>query len=69
MDQMAIVGITLMVVSVPGLLVGLALMTGKWAPAFRSADAERSRKLIGLAMVSLDAALLAVGFVLALTRL
>jgi len=69
MDEMIILGISLMVVAVPGLLLGLALLTGKWAPTFKSADAGRSRKVIGLGLVSLDAMMLAVGGVLVLTRI
>ncbi len=69
MDEMAILGIALIVIALPGLLIGLALLTGKWAPAFRSADIVRSRRLIGLGLVVSDAILLVVGGVLALTRI
>lgn len=69
MDEMTILGLTLIVVAVPGLLIGLALLLGKWAPPIKSADPERSRKVLGLALVASDAALLAAGVVLVATRI
>lgn len=64
MDEMTILGITLVAVAIPGMLIGLALLLGKWAPPFKSADPERTRKVLGLALVSSDALLLAAGTVL-----
>ena len=69
MDELSIVGFTLIVVAIPGLLIGLALLLGKWAPPFRSADPDRTRKVLGLALVVSDAAMLAAGVVLVATRL
>jgi hypothetical protein len=64
MDEMTILGITLVAVAIPGMLIGLALLLGKWAPPFKSADPERTRKVLGLALVASDALLLAAGTVL-----
>ena len=69
MDELAILGFSLVVVAIPGLLIGLALLLGKWAPPFRSADPDRTRKVLGLALVVSDAAMLAAGVVLVATRL
>lgn len=68
MDEMAILGFTLVGVAIPGLALGLALLLGKWAPPSRSANPERTRKVVGLALVASDAALLAAGVVLVATR-
>jgi hypothetical protein len=64
MDEMTILGITLVAVAIPGMLIGLALLLGKWAPPFKSTDPERTRKVLGLALVASDALLLAAGTVL-----
>jgi hypothetical protein len=69
MDEMTILGVTLIIVAVPGLLIGLALLLGKWVPPIRTADPDRSRKVLGLALVASDAALLAAGVVLVATRI
>ena len=69
MDEMTLLGFSLIVVAVPGLLLGLALLLGKWAPPLKSADPARSRKVLGLALVVSDAALLAAGVVLLATRI
>ena len=69
MDELAILGFSLVVVAIPGLLIGLALLLGKWAPPFRSADPDRTRKVLGLALVVSDAAMLAAGVVLVAPRL
>ncbi len=69
MDDMMILGLSLIVVAFPGLLLGLALLLGKWVPPFRTADPDRSRKVLGLALVVSDAALLAAGCVLVFTRI
>ena len=69
MDDMTILGFTLVFVAIPGLALGLALLMGKWAPPIKSADPERSRKVLGLALVASDAALLAAGVVLVATRI
>lgn len=68
MDEMTILGFSLIVVAVPGLLLGLALLLGKWAPPLKSADPARSRKVLGLALVGSDAAMLLAGIVLVATR-
>ena len=68
MDEMLILGYSLVVVAIPGLLLGLALLLGKWAPPIPSADPDRSRKVLGLALVMSDAAMLAAGTVLVFTR-
>ena len=69
MDEMIILGFTLIAVAIPGMLLGLALLLGKWSPPFKSADPERSRKVLGLALVGSDAAMLAAGVVLVATRI
>ena len=69
MDEMTLLGYTLIVVALPGLLIGLALLLGKWVPPFKSADPDRSRKVLGLALVVSDAAMLAAGSVLVFTRI
>jgi hypothetical protein len=69
MDEMTLLGVTLIIVAVPGLLLGLALLLGKWAPPFMSAKPERSRKVLGLALVGSDAAMLVAGVVLVATRI
>ena len=69
MDDMMILGLSLIVVAFPGLLLGLALLLGKWVPPFKSADPDRSRKVLGLALVVSDAAMLAAGSVLVFTRI
>ena len=69
MDEMIILGFTLIAVAIPGMLIGLALLLGKWSPPIKSADPERSRKVLGLALVSSDALMLAAGVVLVATRI
>ena len=69
MDEMLILGISLVVVALPGLLLGLALLLNKWSPPFRTANPDHSRKVLGLALVVSDAFLLAGGCVLVLTRI
>jgi len=67
MDEQLILGLSLVFVAAPGLLIGLALLAGKWTPPLRSADPARSRRVLGLALVSTDALLLVAGAALALT--
>jgi hypothetical protein len=69
MDEMTLLGIILIVVAIPGLLLGLALLLGKWSPPIKSANPERSRKVLGLAFMGSDAAMLAAGVVLVATRI
>lgn len=69
MDEMIILGFTLIAVAIPGMLLGLALLLGKWSPPIKSADPDRSRKVLGLALVSSDALMLAAGVVLVATRI
>jgi hypothetical protein len=69
MDELTILGLSLIVVAVPGLLIGLALLLGKWVPPIKSADPDRTRKVLGLAFVVSDAAMLAAGTVLVATRI
>ena len=69
MDEVSILGFSLIVVAVPGLLLGLALLLGKWSPAFRTADPGRTRRVLGLALVASDAVMLAAGVVLVATRI
>ncbi len=69
MDEMTVLGVSLIVVAVPGLLIGVALLLGKWSPPIKSADPDRSRKWLGLALLASDAALLAGGVVLVATRI
>jgi hypothetical protein len=70
MDEMTLLGIGLIVVAIPGLLLGLALLLGKWSPPIKSsANPERSRKVLGLAFIGSDAAMLAAGVVLVATRI
>lgn len=67
MDSQLILGLAMIVVAVPGFLFGLGLLAGKWAPAAKSADAARRRRVLGLALVSTDALLLVAGVAIALT--
>jgi hypothetical protein len=69
MDEMTLLGLSLIVVAIPGLLLGLALLLGKWSPPIKSANPERSRKVLGLAFMGSDAAMLAAGVVLVATRI
>lgn len=64
MTVQAILGIVLIVVAVPGMLAGLAILLGKFQPALRSADQDRARKVLGLGLVVSDAALMMAGFAL-----
>ena len=66
MDEQLILGLGMIFVAIPGLLFGLALLAGKWAPATRSADAARKRRVLGLALVSTDALLLVAGVTIAI---
>jgi hypothetical protein len=67
MDEQLILGLSLVFVAVPGLLIGLSLLAGKWVPAIRTADPARSRRVLGMVLVATDALLLVAGVVLALT--
>jgi len=64
MSTQAIFGILLIVIAVPGMLAGLAILLGKFQPTLRSANPDRARKVLGLGLVVSDAALMLAGFML-----
>jgi hypothetical protein len=66
MTTQAIFGILLIVIAVPGMLAGVALLLGKFQPTLKSVDPDRTRKVLGLGLVVSDAALLMVGLTLLL---
>lgn len=68
MDELTILGFSLVVVAIPGLLIGLALLLGKWVPPFKSANPDRTRKVLGLALVVSDVMMLVAGIALVATR-
>lgn len=69
MDELTILGFSLVVVAIPGLLIGLALLLGKWVPPFKSANPDRTRKVLGLALVFSDVMMLVAGIALVATRI
>ena len=66
MDPMKLAGMLLIVSAVPGLLIGLMLLTGKWDPAsIRAAqNPEKARIATARLLMGVDALLLVLGVAL-----
>ncbi|ODS61651.1 MAG: hypothetical protein ABS41_12375 [Arenimonas sp. SCN 70-307] len=69
MDEMVLAGILLIVTALPGIAIGLMLLTGKWDPvSIRAAkDPARARLTTARLLLAVDALLVLLGIALMVT--